>query len=84
MYIVLSFLTRQSKTGVKNGLIIKSEIAEPLLDCILNSKARPGKNYADLAMTEIDHKILQHDDRLKDIVFPPDWSRYCDDSFRKC
>ena len=25
--------------------ITKGEIAEPLLDCILNSKARPGTNY---------------------------------------
>ena len=29
--------------------------------------------YADLTMTEIDHKILNHDDILEDLVFPPDW-----------
>ena len=38
-------------------------------------------SYADLAMTEIDHKILNHDDRPKDLVFPPDWSRFRDDCF---
>ena len=37
--------------------------------------------YADLAMTEIDHKILHHDDRPNDLVFPPDWSRFRDDRF---
>ena len=37
--------------------------------------------YADLAMTEIDHKILNHDDRPKDLVFPADWSRFRDDCF---
>ena len=26
-------------------------------------------SYADLAMTEIDHKILHHDERLNDLVF---------------
>ena len=36
-------------------------------------------SYADLAMTEIDHKILNHGDRLKNLVFPPDWSRFLDD-----
>ena len=38
-------------------------------------------SYADLAMTEIDHKILNHDDRPKDLVCPPDWSRFRDDCF---
>ena len=38
-------------------------------------------SYADLAMTETDHKILNHDDRPKDLVFPPDWSRFRDDCF---
>ena len=38
-------------------------------------------SYADLAMTEIDHKILNHYDRLKDLVFPPDWSRFHNDCF---
>ena len=38
-------------------------------------------SYVDLAMTEIGHKILNHDDRPKDLVFPPDWSRFCDDCF---
>ena len=38
-------------------------------------------SYADLAMTEIDHKILHHDDRLNDLVFPPDWSRFRYDCF---
>ena len=33
-------------------------------------------SYADLAMTEIDHKILDDYDRSKDLVFPPDWSRF--------
>ena len=33
-------------------------------------------SYADLAMTRIDHKILNHDDRPKDLVFPPEWSRF--------
>ena len=31
-------------------------------------------SYADLAMIEIDHKILNHYDRPKDLVFSPDWS----------
>ena len=30
-------------------------------------------SYADLVMTEIDHKILNHDDIPKDLVFPQDW-----------
>ena len=38
-------------------------------------------SYADLAMTEIDHKIFNHDDRPKDLVFPPDWSRFRDNCF---
>ena len=38
-------------------------------------------SYADLAMTEIDHKILNHDDRPNNLVFPPDWSRFRDDCF---
>ena len=38
-------------------------------------------SYADLTMTEIDHKILNHYDRPKDLVFPPDWSRFHDDCF---
>ena len=38
-------------------------------------------SYADLAMTEIDHKILNHYDRPKDLVFPPDLSRFRDDCF---
>ena len=37
-------------------------------------------SYADLAMKEIDHKILYHD-RPNDLVFPPDWSRFHDDCF---
>ena len=36
-------------------------------------------SYADLAIAEIDHKILHHDDRPKDLLFPPDWSRFRDD-----
>ena len=36
-------------------------------------------SYADLAMTEIDHKILNHDGGPKDLVFSPDWSRFRDD-----
>ena len=36
-------------------------------------------SYADLAMTEIDHKILNHDDKPKYLVSPPDWSRFRDD-----
>ena len=38
-------------------------------------------SYADLAMTETDDKILNHYDRLKDLVFPADWSRFRDDCF---
>ena len=38
-------------------------------------------SYADLTMKEIAHKILNHDDRPKDLVFPPDWSRSRDDCF---
>ena len=38
-------------------------------------------SYAHLAMTEIGHKILDHDDRPKDLVFPPEWSRFRDDCF---
>ena len=41
-------------------------------------------SYADLAITEIDHKILYHDDRLKDLVFPPDWSTFLDNGFSPC
>ena len=40
-----------------------------------------ASSYADLAMTENDHKILNHDDRPKDLVFPPDLSRFRDDCF---
>ena len=32
-------------------------------------------SYADLAMTTIDHKILDTNTRPNDITFPPDWSR---------
>ena len=33
-------------------------------------------SYADLAMTTIDHKILDTDTRPNDITFPPDWSSF--------
>ena len=38
-------------------------------------------SYADLAMTTIDHKILDTNNRPNDIIFPPDWSRFRDDCF---
>ena len=38
-------------------------------------------SYADLAMTTIDHKILDTNTRPNDITFPPDWSRFQDDCF---
>ena len=36
-------------------------------------------SYADLAMTTIDHKILDTNTGPNDITFPPDWSRFQDD-----
>ena len=38
-------------------------------------------SYADLAMTTIDHKILDTNTRPNDITFPPDRSRFRDDCF---
>ena len=38
-------------------------------------------SYADLAMTIIDHKILDTNTRSNDITFPPYWSRFRDDCF---
>ena len=38
-------------------------------------------SYADLAMTTIDHLILDTNNRPNDIIFPPDWSRFRDDCF---
>ena len=38
-------------------------------------------SYADLAMTTIDHKILDTNNRPNDIIFPPDWSRFRHDCF---
>ena len=38
-------------------------------------------SYADLAMTTIDHKILDTNNRPNDVIFPPDWSRFRDDCF---
>ena len=38
-------------------------------------------SYGDLAMTTIDHKILDTNNRPNDIIFPPDWSRFRDDCF---
>ena len=38
-------------------------------------------SYADLAMTVIDRKILDVNKRPSDVLFPPDWSRFHDDSF---
>ena len=38
-------------------------------------------SYADLSMTAIDRRILDVDNRPDDALFPPDWSRFCDDCF---
>ena len=38
-------------------------------------------SYVDLAMTTIDHKILDTNTRPNDTAFPPDWSRFRDDCF---
>ena len=38
-------------------------------------------SYADLAMTTIDRRILDVNNRPDDVLFPPDWSRFCDDCF---
>ena len=38
-------------------------------------------SYADLAVTTIDHKYLDSNNRHNDIIFPPDWSRFRDDCF---
>ena len=38
-------------------------------------------SYADLAMTTINHKILDINTRPNDITFPSDWSRFRDDCF---
>ena len=38
-------------------------------------------SYADLAMTTIDRKILDINNRPNDVLFPPDWSRFRDDCF---
>ena len=38
-------------------------------------------SYADLAMTTIDHKILDTNTGPNNITFPPDWSRFRDDCF---
>ena len=37
--------------------------------------------YADLAMTTVDRKILDINNRPYDVLFPPDWSRFRDDCF---
>ena len=39
-------------------------------------------SYADLAMTTIDHLILDSNNRPNDTIFPPDWSRFRDDCFK--
>ena len=41
-------------------------------------------SYVDLAMTTIDHKILDTNTRPNEITFPPDWSRFRDDCFSPC
>ena len=45
-------------------------------------------SYADLALTTVDRKILDINNRPYDVLFPPDWSRFRDDFFkclvRKC
>ena len=38
-------------------------------------------SYANLAMTAIDRKILDTNNRPNDIIFPSDWSRFRDDCF---
>ena len=38
-------------------------------------------SYADLAMTTVDRKILDINNRPYDVLFPPDWSRFHDDCF---
>ena len=38
-------------------------------------------SYADLAMTTIDRRILDVNNRPDDVLFPPDWSRFRDDCF---
>ena len=38
-------------------------------------------SYADLAMTTIDRRILDIDNRSNNVLFPPDWSRFRDDCF---
>ena len=40
-------------------------------------------SFADSAMTIIDHKNLDTNTRPKDIIFPPDWSRFRDDCFNR-
>ena len=39
-------------------------------------------SYADLAMTTIDHKIIDTNTGQNDVTFPPDWSRFRDHCFR--
>ena len=38
-------------------------------------------SYVDLAMTTIDRRILDVNNRPDDVLFPPDWSRFRDDCF---
>ena len=38
-------------------------------------------SYADLAMTTIDRRILDVNNRPDDVLFPPNWSRFRDDCF---
>ena len=38
-------------------------------------------SYADLAITTIDRRILDVNNRPDDVLFPPDWSRFRDDCF---
>ena len=38
-------------------------------------------SYADLAMTTIDRRTLDVNNRPDDVLFPPDWSRFRDDCF---
>ena len=42
---------------------------------------RNACSYADLAMTTIDRRILDVNNRPEDVLFPPDWSRFRDDCF---
>ena len=38
-------------------------------------------SYADLAMTTIDRRILDVNNRPDNVLFPPNWSRFHDDCF---